>query len=502
MNRIKSSFVNYKVFAAAFSIGCLVAFGHAPWGYIFISIIGLIGLFALTTYCKSESSVMMVFGFGLGYFSLTLHWLVEPFLVEAKYYFWLAPFGYFSLVIICSSIWALSTFFVLSVNKHSSSLNIAFSLTLGEFLRSYIFSGFPWGLVGYIWLDTPIAQLSAWIGPLGLTGLTLLASGMFFSIKDSFKVIFTLSGIFLISVILYFLRYDNVEKLDNFEQLSSKKIVRIVQPNAIQHKKWDPRFAPVYFGELISLSSHGSNNNLDLVVWPETAIVPWLDEASEELKRIRDTLNSETDLILGIRRSEKNKIFNSMILLTKNDEITVGYDKHHLVPFGEYIPLLKFLSEHNIINEKKYGDFGFSAGSGSMILSSKIGDFRPLICYEAIFFQEIDNENRPEFLVNLTNDGWLGSWAGPQQHLQQVRMRAIEQGLPIIRSANTGISAVIDPSGKIIKSIPINSAGYIDVELPLSLDATLYAKNGEGIFLIWLFAWSYLSIGYRKLFNS
>jgi len=195
------------------------------------------------------------------------------------------------------------------------------------------------------------------------------------------------------------------------------------------------------------------------------------------------------DLIFGIRRHEKNKIFNSLILLSNDGVVKEKYDKYHLVPFGEYIPVLRFLSDHNILFQNNYDTFGFSSGSGAKILSSKIGLIRPLICYEAIFFQEINNNPRPNFLVNLTNDGWLGSWAGPEQHLHQVRMRAIELGLPVIRSANTGISAVIDPYGNVIESIPLDSDGYVDVNLPSRLNETLYSKLGETLFLIPLFFW-------------
>jgi apolipoprotein N-acyltransferase len=286
--------------------------------------------------------------------------------------------------------------------------------------------------------------------------------------------------------------------MDIIEQPFSKKVVRLVQPNAVQEKKWDPRFAPIYFKKLLSLSSKQPNENLDLIVWPETAIVPWLNEASKELEMIGDSIPLGADLILGIRSYEKNKIFNSLILLSNDGVVKAKYDKYHLVPFGEYIPVLRFLSDNNILFEKNYDTFGFSSGSGAEILSSKIGLIRPLICYEAIFFQEIDNNPRPNFLVNLTNDGWLGSWAGPEQHLQQVRMRAIEQGLPVIRSANTGISAVIDPYGNVIDRVPLGSDGYVDVILPSRLNETLYSKLGETLFLISLFLWFLVLLVFRK----
>ena len=496
MQRISLKLINYKVFIAAFVTGCFVAFGQAPWGFHLLSVVGLLSLFTLTTLCKSNLIVMIIFAFGLGYFSLTLHWVVEPFFVGSEYFAWLAPFGFLSVVIICSSFWVLTTHFILSISRNLSSLSIAFSLTLGEFIRSYALTGFPWGLVGYIWLDTPLAQLAAWIGPLGLTGLTFLIVALPFSINKSFKVLSIFCVILLVSIFALFFRMDKLEK--SF----SEKIVRLVQPNAIQEKKWDPRFAPIYFKKLLSFSSEQFKENLDLIVWPETAIVPWLDKANKELEIISESVPTGTDLILGIRRVEKNKIFNSLILLDSDGVVKAKYDKYHLVPFGEYVPVIRFLADQNILFNNNFDLFGFSSGRGPEVLFSKIGLIRPLICYEAIFFQEISTDVRPNFLVNLTNDGWLGSWAGPEQHLQQLRMRAIEQGLPVIRSANTGISAVIDPYGNIINSIPMNSEGYIDVKLPFPLGETLYSKSGEIIFAMSLIIWLLIIFDFREINRS
>lgn len=496
MQRTKIKLIDYKVFIAAFVTGCFVAFGQAPWGFFLLSVLGLISLFALTTLSKSFLTEKIIFAFGLGYFSLTLHWVIQPFLVEPEYYAWLAPVGFLSIVIICSLFWVLPTHFVLSISRNSSSLNIAFSLTLGEFIRSFALTGFPWGLVGYIWLDTPLAQLAAWIGPLGLTGLTFFAVALPFSINNGYKVLSIFSIILLVLTSTLFFR------LENYEKSFSEKVVRLVQPNAIQEKKWDPNFAPIYFKKLLSFSSEKVEKNLDLIVWPETAIVPWLNDANKELKIISKSIPEGTDLIFGIRRSEKNKIFNSLILLDSHGAVKAKYDKYHLVPFGEYVPLFKFLSDQNILFQNNFNFFGFSSGRGPEAIFSKIGLIRPLICYEAIFFQEINTDVRPNFLVNLTNDGWLGSWAGPEQHLQQLRMRAIEQGLPVIRSANTGISAVIDPYGKVVNSIPINSEGYVDVELPSGLVETFYSKVGEIIFVISLFIWFLVILVNRKTNRS
>jgi apolipoprotein N-acyltransferase len=287
-------------------------------------------------------------------------------------------------------------------------------------------------------------------------------------------------------------------QLKTSDRLFSNKIVRLVQPNAVQEKKWDPLYSPIYFEVLLDLTSSGEKATVDLIIWPESAIVPFLDDATAEFKKIGENMPSDSELILGIRRQNKNNIYNSLVLLNNDGLVSGSYDKFHLVPFGEYIPILRYLEKLGLIFTENFSNIGFSPGNAVAVLSSKIGLFRPLICYEAIFFQEIYHESRPDFIVNITNDAWLGDWAGPSQHLQQVKMRAIEQGLPVIRSANTGISAIVNPYGETIASIGLGLRGYVDVLLPLKVKKTFYSLTGERVNFFIIFIWFFMIFFRRK----
>ena len=484
MITFKNSYLRiFRLSIFVFLLGCGLAMGQAPWSYTIIALFSLLTLFFVISCQKIITHDKLIFIFGLGYFCLSLHWIVQPFLVEGGVYLLIAPFGFLGLIILCSSFWTISSFFVLKISKHSSSLTVAFAILLGEITRSYFFSGFPWGIIGYIWTDTFISLSASWVGPIGLTGMTLFLTALPFSTLKPLKASSISVGIFLIILVAIYFQFRNSERI------YSNSIVRLVQPNAVQEKKWDPSFAPIYFKSLIEMTSEIGKEKVDLIVWPESAIVPFLDDASQDLKKISQNMPRNSELILGIRSQSENKIFNSMILLDADGVVQNKYDKFHLVPFGEYLPFMAFFKQLGFIKSSDNEQSGFSAGEGSKVLKSNIGWFRPLICYEAIFFHEIYNQNRPQFIVNVTNDGWLGNWAGPLQHLQQVRMRAIENGIPIVRTANTGISAIIDPYGEIVDSIGIGLQDYKDIKLPVKLHETFYSRTGESVNFILILIW-------------
>ena len=490
--------IKFKVFPLSnygllsFVLGCCVALGQAPWALTTIAVVSLLILFYVISYQKIIRHEKIIFMFGVGYFSLTLHWIMEPFFVEGESYIWIAPFAFLALVFFCSSFWTFSTYLILKISRSKSTLTVALALIVGEVIRSYCFSGFPWGLIGYIWTDTPIALLSAWVGPIGLTGITFILTALPFSKINNIRPALSSLIIFLV---LFSVTYFQLKTSD---RLFSTKIVRLVQPNAVQEKKWDPLYSPIYFEVLLDLTSSGEKATVDLIIWPESAIVPFLDDATAEFKKIGENMPSDSELILGIRRQNKNNIYNSLVLLNNDGLVSGSYDKFHLVPFGEYIPILRYLEKLGLIFTENFSNIGFSPGNAVAVLSSKIGLFRPLICYEAIFFQEIYHESRPDFIVNITNDAWLGDWAGPSQHLQQVKMRAIEQGMPVIRSANTGISAIVNPYGETIASIGLGLRGYVDVLLPLKVKKTFYSLTGERVNFFIIFIWFCMIFFRRK----
>jgi apolipoprotein N-acyltransferase len=261
--------------------------------------------------------------------------------------------------------------------------------------------------------------------------------------------------------------------------------LRLVQPNAEQDKKWDPRYSSVYFRRQLELSARPAKTPRDLVIWPEAAVTLWLDEAPKIQKLITEAAGANAQAIVGIRRFEGARIYNSMALLGPDGRAREVYDKTHLVPFGEYVPFASILSKFGIYGLAAEDGAGFSAGAGRELLDlGTLGQVLPLICYESIFPDMARHQGqRPDWILQITNDAWFGRLAGPQQHLAQARVRAIEQGLPFIRVANTGISAVIDPNGRILARLPMGVAGKLDADLPGHLPPTFYGRTGDWLML-------------------
>ncbi len=251
-------------------------------------------------------------------------------------------------------------------------------------------------------------------------------------------------------------------------------VVRLVQPDADQREKWQPGMEQVFYERHLALSTAPAGRRPDATIWSETA-VPFLLDRDRALLAESAAAAAPGRLILGIRRVEDGaegpRWFNSLAVLAPDGGTAAVYDKHHLVPFGEYVPLAGVVRRLGLPALTTLTTSGFSAGPGPAVLAVPgVPPFLPLICYEAIFPHGLRAPGaRPEWLVQVTNDAWFGTASGPYQHLAQARVRAIEQGLPLARAANTGISAMIDPYGRVIASLGLGEAGYVDVELPGAL---------------------------------
>ncbi len=371
-------------------------------------------------------------------------------------------------------------------NKKISLFKLAICLSLAEILRSHLFTGFPWVLLGLAFIDTPISQVLSIFGPYWLTSIIIILC--FIILTGKTGILISITGFFLLNI--YGLYRDNNEVDDVIN-----KQIRIIQPNILQKNKWKKDLEEVNFSKLIKLSNKNSKN-VDILIWPETSL-PFFLEYKKNFKKI--ILNNiSKPIILGARRYDKNsnKLYNSAYYLNENGKVEQIYDKKHLVPFGEFVPFNNFLNIFVETGIDNNGITGFSVGTktNEIIIDNSI-KISLFICYESIFSNEIDvNTVNSDFIVHLTNDAWFGSYSGPQQHIVQIRARAIEQGLPVLRSANTGISALIDPYGKILKKIPLNIEGYLDVKIPKKIDKTLYSKFGSknwNLLLICLFALFY-----------
>lgn len=471
--------------------GALAALGLAPTGWWGVTVAVLLALPALLSGDWTPRAQGAIgWALGLGYFAHGLFWIVEPFQVDVARHGWMAPFALVFLAAGLALFWGAAFWGAARLGRTPVARIWALVVlwSLAEFARAYLFTGFPWAALSQIWIDSDAALLLAWIGPHGLTLVTLAATlpaGIFlFDLATSHR---SASAPHSLPALALVLSVGAITALHP-EVTMTENSVRLVQPNAPQNEKWDPARIPVFFQRQLDYTA--ADPRPDLIVWPESAI-PWLlDDAGSALEAIAAAA-AGTPVVLGVQRDEDGRYYNAMIQLDAGGAVAGIYDKHHLVPFGEYVPFGDLAARFGLHGFAAQEGAGYSAGPGPVQMPfATLGQGVPLICYEAVFPQDVrGTEARADFLIQITNDAWFGRNSGPYQHLAQARMRAIEQGLPMIRAANTGISAMIDPLGRIVESLPLGQAGYIDAVLPAPLAPTLYARWGDApVFVLLMLA--------------
>ncbi len=456
--------------------GLLAALGQAPFSQPWAALAGLTLAFAIFPF--APRAFWSGWAFGLAYFAATLNWIVEPFLVDIETFGWMAPFALVGISVGFALFYGAA--FWATRRLGGGRMMLAVWMAAAELLRSYVLTGFPWGLLSYLWVDTPALQLVAWIGPHGLNLVTLLAVALLArGIAGPRPLLGAVPGVVSILAVAFlgFLRpLAPIEPA----QAGDRPVVRLVQPNAPQRQKWDPDWIPVFYRRQIALTSEPGEAPVDLVIWPETSL-PTVVESEDDIPRGLIDAVSGRRIALGTFRRNGEALYNSMVTLDPQGRIEAAYDKQHLVPFGEYMPFAGLMSRLGIRAIADISNGGFDAGPGPRTVDlGPLGRALPLICYEAIFPQDLRAPGpRPDWLLQITNDAWFGKFAGPYQHLVQTRFRAVEQGLPLLRAANTGVSAVVDANGRILQSLPLGEAGRIDAALPPPLPETLYARTGD-----------------------
>lgn len=462
-----------------------MALAMPPVGAFYILLICVPAFILLTESSKTKLETFLTgWSFGAGYFISGLYWVSMALFVDIAIWWWVLPFSlilgptllgiYFGIIPLIS--WRYKA------NKLAYITITITAWAFIEYIRGWVFTGFPWNLAGYTWhLSLPIMQINAYIGIYGLTLLTLLWASTPIIPNKTVRNILIAS--FIIASITGLMRlYAN-------PTAPSGQNVRIVQANIEQKLKWDKETILSNFKQHIDLTSTPSANPIDFVVWPETAIITNNYNEKDTLDIIAKSLpNNSTGIIGSLNTQYKFKTteyFNAITFINKKGDVIGRYNKHHLVPFGEYIPYRDFLNLTPIAaGISMIGDFTRGKGILTIDIKDKPNP-SPLICYEGIFPHKValQGENRPEWLVNVTNDAWYGHTAGPYQHFEITRVRAIEEGLPLVRAANTGISATIDPLGRVIGSKKLGKKGVVDTILPKPLSPTPYSKYGDSIFL-------------------
>ena len=459
---------------AAFGLGAVMASGQAPLGFWWLALPALAALLLLISRAPSaRAAAWLGFFGGTGYFALALSWLVQPFLVDAQTYGWMAPFAVLLMAGGLALFWTAAAGIGWRLaGGPRRLLALVLTLTIAELLRGYVLTGFPWALIGHIWIGSAPAQTASLFGPSGLTFMTLLTAAL----PVAFRWRGAVGSVLILSAATAF----GLWRLGQPMPPDRPVTLRLAQPDAQQRLKWDPAMADLYFRRLLDFSA--AEPRPDLVIWPETA-VPYLLERNPELAGVLADAGRGATLAVGMQREEGVQFFNGLTIVAPDGSIPARYDKAHLVPFGEYMPFGDLA--YNLFGMAAFAarqGNGYSAGIGPAIidLGPKLGRVLPLICYEAIFPQDLLNApGRADWILQITNDGWFGTLTGPYQHLAQARLRAIEQGLPLIRVANTGISAVIDAKGRILDSLPLGAADFIDTALPAPLAPTPFARFGE-----------------------
>lgn len=447
--------------------GAAAAAGHAPIGWWQLSFVGFAAL-ALFVSTSDRPGRVAWFG-GAGYFAASLHWIVEPFLVDAQTHGWMAPFALLLFAFGFGLFWAIAGWASARLGGNRAVV-WAVCLAAVELARGYIFTGFPWALPAYIWADTPVIHAAAFFGPYGLTVVTLILFAMPVFSSDKRQSLIAA----IVSLVAFGVLYTVPEALRPEVEMTDRA-VRLVQPNAPQDEKWDPDKALGFVERQIAYTSE-PKGKVELIVWPETSIPYRLDRAGFAIEAMAAAAEG-VPVVAGANRTDGENFYNSLFVIGADGQLSQTFDKSHLVPFGEYVPfrieLIRALADFN--------SFGFSAGDGDRAIETPLGLAWALICYEAIFPQHAFSsaDTRPDYILQITNDAWFGRFSGPFQHLDQARFRAVEQGLPLIRAANTGVSAVIDPAGNVLQSIPLGEAGYLDAALPARGTVTIYARVGD-----------------------
>lgn len=453
--------------ALALILGAAGSFSHAPFSFGPAILAPLVTGFVLLHAAGTvRAALIRGWALGLGYFAFTLSWITEPFQVDAATTGWMAPFALVLLALLLGSFWALALGFARWAGGQAWALVFAWSGA--ELLRAYIFTGFPWAAPPQALIDGIAGQGLAWLGPHGMMLALVAVAGLIGA--SASRLISGISALAAIAVIAL--------PASTPPGPVTPYTIRLVQPNAPQREKWDPEKIPVFVNRQIDYTADGPVP--DLVLWPETAL-PYLAENAQPAFDVIAEAARGAPVVLGIQRRGGLDYFNSLVMLDADGQVTQTYDKHHLVPFGEYMPAEWLFRRIEVGGLAARAEGGYTSGPGPQLLDfGAMGTALPLICYEVVFAHNVGGApERPAFLMQLTNDAWFGTRSGPQQHLAQARMRAIEQGLPMVRAANTGISAMIDPHGQVTASLPLNTAGYVDVVLPAPGAPTFYSRTGD-----------------------
>ena len=475
-----------RAFAAIF-LGALSALALPPLYVLPVLLVSFPGLICLADSARRDRGAFWVgWGWGFGHFSAGLYWIANALLIAPEKFAWMIPFAIFGLGGLLGLFIGLAVYGARRVAPAGPLRVLAFAgaWLFMEWLRTWFLTGFSWNQIASVWVPvTPMLQIVSVVGAYGLGFLTVLAAAM--------PAVLTRGGRFdrraTVGVFLLLLAVAGwgLWRLPSGPQPDIPGLrVRLVQGNIPQTAKWQPELLAAHLHDYLRLSAGPTAEPLSAVIWPETAVAYLLDQNPAARHAIATAAPPGGLVITGAPRAEGAtaeafRIWNSVQAVTAEGQLVGSYDKFHLVPFGEYVPLGKYLPLTKITAGR--GDF--AAGSGPRTLDLPgLPPVAASICYEDIFPGEVAPHDgpRPTWMLNVTNDGWFGHSAGPYQHFAAARLRAVEEGLPMVRVGNTGITGVIDPFGRVVASLDLGVQDILDSPVPQPMEnVTIFARLGD-----------------------
>ena len=513
-----AAFADRRPKLAALLLGALSATGFAPlhlWPLTLLVFAGWMALVARSG--RGRRAFGIGWAFGVGHFTIGLNWIATAFTYQAAMPAWLGWIAVVLLALYLAVYPALAAWGAWMVRRWDgkgaeAGLAISFLLAFGslwiltEWLRSWVFTGFAWNPLAAI--GPAFAEPAHWIGTYGQSGLLVVASAATLLFLQRRWRDAGLVGIPVKIAIVAALLTGTGPGMN-----AAPIPITVVQPNVGQQDKWEGSKADANFAKLARLTAP-KNDAPRLILWPEAAVpdyletgypAPYYDRSPAAARaRLIALMNPRDLMLLGALKLELDKTGdvvgarNAVMTVHADGSLGPRYDKAHLVPYGEYLPMRPILSAIGL-SRLAPGDIDFWPGRGPHTLD--LGGFGKAglqICYEIIFSgQVVDSEHRPDFIFNPSNDAWFGGW-GPPQHLAQARLRAIEEGLPVIRATPTGISAIIDADGRILASLPMHTAGRIDTVVPKAHAPTLFARHGNSLPVGFALLLLVLAIAFRR----
>ncbi len=489
-------------YGLAFLLGIAAAAAMPPIDMTPLLAVAFPGLLWLDDGCASEgASFRLGWVFGFGFFLAGLYWIAAALFVDIARFWWLVPFAaaglpagfaiYIGLALLITGTLTRR----LRLPPASRVITFAIAWSAAEWARGHLFTGLPWNLVGYAWAggfpgSLAVLQSTAVFGIYGLSFLTVVAVSLLTLLGSPrpwpMSAVRRWGPAIAAGLLILVPAGGGLVRLLTIPTVLTDTRLRLVQPSIPETLKWQPAAANGNFQRLINLSAAPARDKLNAILWPEAATPYLLGRDRPAREAIASVAPKGGYVITGALRTNPlpgpiENFWNSIEALNDNGDIVARYDKAHLVPFGEYVPLRGLLP----IDKITPGMSDLSAGPGPRTIAlSGLPRFAPLVCYEAIFPGAIiDKGDRPDWMLNVTNDAWYGRSSGPYQHFAIARTRAVEEGLPLIRVANNGISAVVDPMGRVLARTHLDAIGYVDSALPQALPLTPYGQAGNWMLL-------------------